>query len=130
MPFSGYNGATMASKQAQIHYQKLLTEVQKHARLYHELDAPEISDEAYDALVRELLEYEKKYPELKIIDTPTEKVGGAPSGVFAKVHHEVSQYSFDNVFTHEELIEGCASKTILGKRRCETKANVLCRTQN
>ncbi|QQR82864.1 NAD-dependent DNA ligase LigA [Candidatus Campbellbacteria bacterium] len=95
----------MASKQAQTHYYKLLAEVQKHARLYHELDAPEISDEAYDALVRELLQLEKKHPELKGADTPTEKVGGAPSEAFAKVRHEVSQYSFDNVFTHEELIE-------------------------
>lgn len=95
----------MASTQVQKHYQKLLTEVQKHARLYHELDAPEISDEAYDALVRELLELEKKYPELKVADTPTEKVGGAPSEAFAKVRHDVLQYSFDNVFSYEELIE-------------------------
>ncbi|MCR4274954.1 MAG: NAD-dependent DNA ligase LigA [Candidatus Campbellbacteria bacterium] len=95
----------MAPVHVQKKYQKLLSEVRKHGRLYHELDAPEISDEAYDALVRELLLLEQKYPELKVADTPTEKVGGTASEAFAKVRHEVSQYSFDNVFSHDELVE-------------------------
>jgi DNA ligase (NAD+) len=93
----------MAPTEVKKRYQTLLTEVEKHARLYHEKDAPEISDEAYDALVRELAGIEKKYPELKKKETPTEKVGGAPSSAFAKVRHEVRQYSFDNAFSFEEL---------------------------
>ncbi len=95
----------MAPESPKKRYTKLLSEVRRHAHLYHELDAPEISDEAYDALVRELSELEKKHPELKTPDTPTEKVGGAPSEAFAKVKHKTRQYSFDNVFSFAELRE-------------------------
>lgn len=95
----------MAPEGAKKRYTKLLLEVRRHARLYHEQDAPEISDEAYDALVRELAELETLYPELKTADTPTEKVGGAPQEAFAKVKHETRQYSFDNAFSLAELRE-------------------------
>ncbi|GMU74465.1 MAG: DNA ligase [Candidatus Campbellbacteria bacterium] len=93
----------MAPRDAQKRYKKLLAEVERHARLYHELDAPEISDEAYDALTRELSDLEKRYPELKKDGTPTEKVGGAPGEAFAKVKHTTRQYSFDNAFSFDEL---------------------------
>lgn len=93
-----------------------LTEARKRARelrklilhhntQYHELDAPEISDEVYDSLVVELVEIEKAYPALKRAGTPTERVGGAPSEAFAKVRHTAKQWSFDNVFSDEELGE-------------------------
>lgn len=77
--------------------------IEHHRKRYHEDDAPEISDEAYDSLVRELQEIETKYPELKGVYSPTDAVGGAPSEAFAKVRHTVRQWSFDNVFTREEL---------------------------
>ncbi len=93
----------MAPQNVTKRYQKLLQEARRHARLYHELDAPEISDEAYDALVRELAEIEGQYPELKRAGSPTEIVGGAPSDAFVKVRHETQQYSFDNAFSFEEL---------------------------
>ncbi|MBA2370399.1 MAG: NAD-dependent DNA ligase LigA, partial [Chloroflexi bacterium] len=54
---------------------------------YHALDAPTISDEAYDALLRELLELETQHPELVTPDSPTQRVGAAPSGRFAPVEH-------------------------------------------
>ncbi|MCD5382479.1 MAG: NAD-dependent DNA ligase LigA [Candidatus Pacebacteria bacterium] len=77
--------------------------IEHHRALYHEQDTPEISDEAYDSLVTELLEIEKAYPALKGSYTPTEVVGGAASAAFSKVTHRVRQWSFDNVFSNEEL---------------------------
>ncbi len=82
---------------------KLKEAIEKHRRLYHSLDKPEISDEAYDSLVRELAEIEEKYPELKTTDSPTERVGGEPLKEFTKVRHAVRQWSFGDVFDFEEL---------------------------
>lgn len=74
-----------------------------HQALYHEQDAPEISDEAYDSLIEELKGLEDTYPELKTKDSPTEAVGGRADEAFTKVRHRVRQWSFDNVFSHDEL---------------------------
>ncbi len=82
--------------------------VRHHQRQYHERDAPEISDAAYDSLARELAELEAAHPELRAGDTPLARVGGAPSPAFAKVTHRVRQWSFDNVFSAEELREWTA----------------------
>ncbi len=79
--------------------------IEYHQKRYHEEDAPEISDEAYDSLVHELLRLEKQYPELKEGQTPTEVVGGKASEAFEKVTHRVRQWSFDNVFSDDELRE-------------------------
>lgn len=76
-----------------------------HQKRYHEEDAPEISDEAYDSLVHELVALEAQYPELKKRHTPTETVGGKANEAFTKVKHRVRQWSFDNVFSDEELRE-------------------------
>lgn len=71
-----------------------------HRRRYHEDDAPEISDEAYDALLEELRTLEVA---LEGHVSTADTVGGAASDAFAKVTHAVRQWSFDNVFTEEEL---------------------------
>jgi len=76
-----------------------------HQKRYHEMDAPEISDEAYDALVRELRLLEEQHPELKSADSASDRVGGAVLESFSKVKHEVRQWSFDNVFSQDELSE-------------------------
>jgi len=77
--------------------------VAHHQHLYHVADAPEISDQAYDTLVSELRELELA------VDGRTGKVvnavGGVASDAFSKVKHSVRQWSFDNVFTKEELLE-------------------------
>lgn len=82
---------------------KLRQEIARHQRLYYEKDAPEISDEAYDSLLRELRELEGASDETK--DKVLNPVGGAPSEAFAKVKHKVRQWSLDNVFTTEELYD-------------------------
>jgi DNA ligase (NAD+) len=92
-----------APKALKARLNKLKSTILRHRSLYHTLDKPEISDEAYDSLVRELEEIEDKYPELKTPDSPTSRVGGAPLKEFVKVRHAVPQWSFDDVFDLEEL---------------------------
>jgi DNA ligase (NAD+) len=79
--------------------------IEYHGAQYHEKDAPEISDEAYDSLVTELIKIKKDYPSLDVRTTQTDAVGGRPDEAFVKVKHRVRQWSFDNVFTDEELRE-------------------------
>lgn len=69
-----------------------------HCHLYHSLDAPEISDEEYDALYRELVELETKYPHLAQPDSPTLRVGGQVLSGLPKYTHRQRMYSLDNVF--------------------------------
>ena len=76
-----------------------------HGKLYHEEDTPEISDEAYDSLVRELGELRTQYPELAPQSAIIDAVGGKSDEAFSKVKHRVRQWSFDNVFSDAELRE-------------------------
>jgi DNA ligase (NAD+) len=74
-----------------------------HQRRYHEEDAPEIADEAYDALVRELRSLEERL-DVPVDERVSSNVGGAPRAAFSKVEHAVRQWSFDNVFSYNELV--------------------------
>jgi len=73
-----------------------------HRGLYHDQDAPEISDEAYDALVSELQSLELQ---VDGVITSASTVGGKVDNAFAKVAHRVRQWSFDNIFSHQELVD-------------------------
>jgi DNA ligase (NAD+) len=84
-------------------YLKLIKAIEHHQYLYHVEDKPEITDEAYDSLMRELLAIEAKHPELISPLSPSQRVGGAPLKEFIKVKHEVRQWSFDDVFDFAEL---------------------------
>ena len=77
--------------------------VTHHQKLYHENDAPEISDEAYDSLVRELIKLEIKNS--GGTGKVAERVGGEVNDAFTKVPHAVPQWSFDNVFSEHELVD-------------------------
>jgi len=81
----------------------LRREIDHHAYRYYALDAPEISDAAYDALVRELEEIETAWPQLVTPDSPTQRVGAPPSETFAPVRHAHRMYSLDNAMSLEEL---------------------------
>jgi len=82
---------------------ELQEELNRHIILYHEKDDPEISDEEYDALYAELQALEAKHPELITGDSPTQRVGSAPSTSFAPVEHAVPMLSLGNARTEEEL---------------------------
>ncbi|MCL6624147.1 MAG: hypothetical protein K6T17_05950, partial [Fimbriimonadales bacterium] len=76
-----------------------------HNYLYYVLEKPEISDAEYDRLFRELVELERKHPELRTPDSPTQRVGAPPSEKFAEHRHRVPMLSLDNAFNIEELKE-------------------------
>lgn len=91
------------SKEVKERAIKLKKTIERHIELYHTYDAPEISDEAYDALVRELEEIEAQYPELATLDSPTRRVGGGVLEKFEKVEHRVPQWSFNDAFDEEDI---------------------------
>ncbi len=82
----------------------LRSEIARHNRLYHELDQPEISDAEYDRLMQELRALERAHPELISPDSPTQHVGSAPSGKFAKVRHSVPMLSLANAVAPEDVV--------------------------
>lgn len=82
---------------------ELRTFLEEHRVLYHVHDAPTISDEVYDSLMSELDTLEKINPEFDSDSSPTKRIGGHVLSHFEKVTHEVKQWSFDNVFSLEEL---------------------------
>lgn len=92
----------ISKSEAKQRIEALKTTIERHRRLYYELDQPEISDEEYDALERELIALEDAFPELKTLDSPTMRVGGAPADSFEKVEHKVPQWSFNDIFDEAE----------------------------
>lgn len=80
----------------------LREEIREHDHRYYVLDAPTISDAAYDKLMRELVELENAYPELVTPDSPTQRVGAPPSEAFRRIPHRVPMLSLANVFEEEE----------------------------
>ena len=81
----------------------LAAEIARHNRLYHTQDAPEISDAAYDALVRENNAIEAAFPHLIRPDSPNRSVGAAPAEHLAKVAHARPMMSLENAFSDEEV---------------------------
>ena len=90
-------------EQAKKRAAELRALIEYNNRLYYDQDAPELEDFQYDALTRELRELETAYPELVTPDSPTQHVGGTPSGRFAKVTHAVKMESLLDAFSYEEL---------------------------
>ncbi|QJR14136.1 NAD-dependent DNA ligase LigA [Usitatibacter palustris] len=83
--------------------EELRREIERHNRLYHAEDAPEVSDAEYDALFRELQSLETAHPELLSPDSPTQRVGAAPAEGFAAVAHRVPMLSLNNAFADEDV---------------------------
>ncbi len=84
---------------------RLRREIEYHNYRYYVLDAPVISDAEYDALLRELMELERRHPELVTPDSPTQRVGAPPRADMGEVRHAVPMLSLDNAFGEEEVRE-------------------------
>ena len=96
---------------ARERHAELAQTIDEHAYRYYVLDQPTASDAEYDELMRELQTLEERYPGLRTPDSPTQRVAGSYSTLFAPVEHRERLFSLDNVFTIEEL-EAWAGRAI------------------
>ncbi len=85
--------------------QALREQLHEHNYRYYILDEPTVSDAQYDALLRELQDLERQYPDLLTPDSPTQRVGAPPVKAFGEVRHEQRMLSLDNAFSDEELAD-------------------------
>jgi len=102
---SSQGNKELSEAEAANRLMRLAKEIARHDRLYHDNDAPEISDAEYDALVRENRELEARFPQLVRADSPSQRLGAAPTSALAKVTHARPMLSLDNAFSDEDVRE-------------------------
>src|SRR3569832_1987159 len=95
--------ADLTKAQAKVEHVRLALELEAHDRRYYQEDAPSLSDAEYDASRQRFNAIEKRFPEFVSAQSPSQKVGAAPSGRFKKVRHAVPMLSLDNAFAEEDL---------------------------
>lgn len=83
--------------------EELRAEIERHNRLYHVEARPEISDQSFDKLLKELEKLEAEYPDLITPESPTQRVGGEPIAGFETVEHAVPMLSIDNTYSADEV---------------------------
>src|SRR6201987_1344743 len=92
-----------APKDAEKKIEALREKIRHHEYQYFVLDTPEISDQEFDKLTKQLKDLEAEHPELITPDSPTQRVGGKPREGFVKVRHSSPMLSLDNTYSEEEL---------------------------
>ncbi|MGB3832027.1 MAG: NAD-dependent DNA ligase LigA [Mesorhizobium sp.] len=100
---------SLTPSEAEAELARLAREIAEHDRRYYSEDAPTVSDAEYDALRIRNAEIEARFPELVRADSPSLKVGVAPTSVFGKVVHAVPMLSLDNTFSDEDVRDFVAS---------------------
>src|SRR5438309_10983629 len=91
--------------QAKVEHKRLTLEIESHDKAYYQDDAPKVSDAQYDALRKRLNAIEARFPDLVSRDSPSQKIGAAPSGKFSKVRHAVPMLSLDNAFAEQDVLD-------------------------
>jgi DNA ligase (NAD+) len=97
--------ADLTEAQAKAELKRLAAEIAAHDKRYYQQDTPTITDAEYDALRRRNAAIEARFPKLIRADSPSQRVGAAPTGKFKKVRHAVPMLSLDNAFSDEEVID-------------------------
>src|SRR5438128_2500437 len=95
----------LTKAQAKVEWKRLALELEGHDRRYYQDDAPVVSDAEYDALRQRFNAIEARFPEFVNPDSPSQKVGAAPSGRFRKVRHAVPMLSLDNAFAEQDVLD-------------------------
>ncbi|BAR54630.1 DNA ligase (NAD+) [Bradyrhizobium diazoefficiens] len=95
--------AELTKAQAKVELMRLALELEGHDKRYYQDDAPTVTDAEYDALRQRFNAIEKRFPEFVSAESPSQKVGAAPSGRFRKVRHAVPMLSLDNAFAEEDV---------------------------
>jgi DNA ligase (NAD+) len=95
----------LSEKQAKAEHARLTVEIAEHDKRYYQNDAPTISDADYDALRKRYGAIEARFPDLRTLESLTQRVGAAPSARFAKVRHAVPMLSLDNAFAEQDVID-------------------------
>lgn len=83
---------------------QLINTINEYNYQYYVLDNPTVPDAEYDRLMRELLDIEQTYPDLRSSDSPSQKVGGTALSAFEQVEHEVPMLSLDNAFDEQDMV--------------------------
>src|SRR5260221_1465163 len=96
---------TLTRAQARVELKRLALELESHDRAYYQEDAPKVSDAEYDALRQRFNAIEARFPEFVPSESPSQKVGAAPSGRFAKVRHAAPMLSLDNAFAEADVVD-------------------------
>ncbi|CAN7750979.1 NAD-dependent DNA ligase LigA [Bradyrhizobium sp. LjRoot220] len=97
--------AKLTKAQAKVEHVRLSLEIEAHNQRYYQDDAPSVSDAEYDALRQRYDAIEKRFPEFVTPDSPSQKVGAAPSGRFRKVRHALPMLSLDNAFAEQDVLD-------------------------
>src|ERR1700691_4815779 len=95
----------LTEKQAKTEHARLAAEIAAHDRRYYQDDAPTVTDAEYDTLRRRYGAIEARVPQLRTLESLTQRVGAAPSARFAKVRHAVPMLSLDNAFAEQDLVD-------------------------
>ena len=95
--------ADLTKAQAKVEHKRLTLELEEHDRLYYQDDAPKVSDAEYDALRQRFNAIEQRFPEFVSSESPSQKIGAAPSAKFKKVRHALPMLSLDNAFAEEDV---------------------------
>src|SRR6202048_4121695 len=96
---------TLTRAQAKVELKRLALEIEGHDKRYYQDDAPKISDAEYDAVRKLFNAIEARFPEFVNSSSPSQKIGAAPSGRFAKVRHAVPMLSLDNAFAEADVLD-------------------------